>query len=290
VSSPPFARFVAIDWSGASLPSYQRRAIVRCVIEGPPANRRVTSLEWGLDRDETVSWLAERASERIRTLVGMDFPFAYAAPFLDHLQVPDFPALLTRMAGLDGAEAASLFEEFVTMCGQWWADRRGDARRQVERLETTVNVESPLRALPRNGRYEFIGPRQVGKGAIRGIAAIARLKRRAPSVRVWPFEDPGTAPLVLAEIWPRLALGAVRKRKLAEREQFVQTLLPRAVELPPELMCKAAASDHTIDALAAAVSMALGEWPLFDRHALPPGSAREGWILGVAPTSPKPAT
>ena len=270
--------------------SYQRRAIVRCVVEGPPANRRVSSLEWGLDRQETVSWLVERAADGIRTLVGLDFPFAYAAPFLDHLRVSDFPALLAHMAGLDGTEPASSFGEFVTACGKWWVDRNGDTRRQVECLETTLNVESPLRALLRKDRYEFIGPRQVGKGAITGIAAIAQLKRRAPSVRVWPFEDPGAAPLVLAEIWPRLALGTVRKKRLAEREQFIQRLPQRAVELPPDLTRKAAASDHAIDALAAAVSMALGEWPLLDRRTLPPGSAREGWILGVEPIPPKSAT
>jgi len=175
--------------------------------------------------------------------------------------------------------------EFVTTCGKWWADRSGDARRQVECLPNTQDAESPLRALFREGRYEFIGPRQVGKGAITGIAAIAQLKHRAPSVRVWPFEDPGPAPLVLAEIWPRLALGTVRKRRLAEREQYAQGLSRRAVGLPPELEQKAAASDHAIDAVAAAVEMASGCWPLSERNSLPAAARREGWILGVP--SPK---
>jgi hypothetical protein len=281
MSVAPFARFVAIDWSGASLRSYQRRAIVRCVIEGPPANRRVTSLDGGLDREETVSWLAEQAATGIRTLVGMDFPFAYAAPFMDHLQVPDFRALLAHMARLDGVAAAPTRGQFVATCGKWWVDRSGDARRQVECLPNTRVAESPLRALFRKGHYEFIGPRQVGKGAITGIAAIARLKRLAPSVRVWPFEDPSGAPLVLAEIWPRLALGTVRKQQLAERKQHVQRLSRSGVGILPELAKKAAASDHAIDALAAAVEMASGRWPLTPRGELPREAVREGWILGA---------
>ena len=53
------------------------------------------------------------------------------------------------------------------------------------------------------------------------------------------------------------------------------------------------ASDHAIDALAAAVAMASGRWPLLERSTLPPEAAREGWILGVEPprrTGAQPVT
>jgi molybdopterin molybdotransferase len=285
--SPPFMRFVAIDWSGARPPSAQRRAIVRCVVEGSARGLSVTSLEGGCDRQETVAWLADRSADGVRTLVGLDFPFAYPVPFLDHLKVPDFPALLARMASLDGgATAASCVDEFVNTCGKWWADRSGDSRRQVESLPATSGADSPLRALFIGGRYGFVGPRQVGKGAIMGIAAIAQLKLRAPSVRVWPFEDPADAQVVLAEIWPRLALGTVKKGERAARERHVQELRRRGVHVRPEFERQAVESDHAIDALAAAVDMASGRWPVLERSALPAQSVREGWILGVEPRRP----
>jgi Protein of unknown function (DUF429) len=288
---PPFARFVAIDWSGARRPAAQRRAIVRCVVERRDADSHVTCLRGGRDRQEMVAWLAERAEEGAPTLVGLDFPFAYAVPFLDRLGAPDFPALLACLAPLDGAsEAPDRLDAFVTGCGRWWArwGRHQDhrTRRYVERLPAMRGAESPLRALRHGRGYGFVGPRQVGRAAITGIAAIALLKERVPTVRVWPFEDPAGASLVLAEIWPRLALGALVKSDPAARQRHVRELGRRGILLRPEHGHVAAASDHAIDALAAAVMMASGDWRLPGPDALPRESVREGWILGVEPSLP----
>jgi hypothetical protein len=285
---PRFTRWVAIDWSGARLPSAQRRAIARCVIEGNEGDRRVTLLEAGCDRRETVTWVAARAAEEGPTLVGLDFPFAYAIPFLDHIGAPDFSALLARMAPLDDAPAGpALGEAFIGRCGRWWTrwGRRRDARtrRRVERLPATRGAESPLRALPHGRGHRFVGPRQVGKATITGLAAIAAVKARVPTARVWPFEDPADASLVLVEIWPRLALPGVVKSVPAARRRHVRALGQHAVRIGSAERRIAAASDHGIDALAAAVAMASEQWRLPDRRTLPPEAAREGWILGVPP-------
>jgi hypothetical protein len=286
-ASVSFARFIAIDWSGARLPSAQRRALVRCVVEGRGRAPRVTALAWGFDRPEIVAWLAERAEDGVRTLVGLDFPFAYAQPFLDHLGAPDFAALLRYMASV--AMPAEI-ETHIERCGSWWAQcgARQDhrTRRLVERLPATWRAESPLRALSDG----FVGPRQVGKAVITGLAAIAALRTRAPAVRVWPFESPADASLVLAEIWPRLALAGVVKSDAAARRRYVRGLARQGIQLRPNHRRFAEASDHAIDALAAGLEMASGDWPLLDRDALPPEAIREGWILGVAPPGPQPVT
>jgi hypothetical protein len=60
----------------------------------------------------------------------------------------------------------------------------------------------------------------------------------------------------------------------------------RGVRLRPEHARIAAATDHALDALEAALAMASGRWPLADPASLPAGSAREGWILGVGPDRP----
>ena len=282
---PRFARFIAIDWSGARQPAAQRRAIVCCVVEG----HRVTALEGGRDRQEIVAWLADQGAAAVPTLVGLDCPFAYAAPFLDHLRAPDFAALRARIGPLEGPpETGHCADAFITRCGRWWArwsqgEDHGRTRRHVERVEATRGAESPLRALPEGSGYRFVGPRQVGKGAITGIAALAALKARIPGARVWPFEDPAGASLVLAEIWPRLALAGVVKSDRAARQRFVRALADCGVQLRPEHRRSAVASDHAVDALAAAVAMASGRWPVLERSALPPVAVREGWILGVEP-------
>jgi hypothetical protein len=243
----------------------------------------VTALACGLDRHETVAWLAERAADGVPTLVGLDFPFAYATPFLDSLGVREFGALLDYMVRLAMPQD---IDAHVGRCASWWvecgAHRDHRTRRRVERLPATSRAESPLRAL----RDGFVGPRQVGKAAITGIAALAALKARAPAVRVWPFEDPAGASLVLAEIWPRLALAGVVKSDAAARRRHVRALGRHGVSLRPTHGLFAATSDHAIDALAAGLAMASGRWPLPDRRTLPPEAAREGWILGVPATQP----
>ena len=276
-----FKRFVAIDWSGAKSQRTQRQAIVRGVVERVDGRLRVTTLEGCRDREEIVDWLAERAGDGVSTLVGLDFPFSYAIPFLDRLGVPDFSALLAYMVSLENGQA------FVDTCGKWFRDGIHDrdhlTRRHVERLPRTRGAESPLRALPDgNGRYRFLGARQVGKAAITGIAAIARLKEKARSVRVWPLEDVEGAGFVLAEIWPRLALPGVVKSDRAHRKRYLTELAQRGIQLQPEHRGLAWESDHAIDALASGIEMA-ESWRLRDRRALPPESAREGWILGVEP-------
>jgi hypothetical protein len=287
-AGPSFARFIAIDWSGARLATAQRRAIVRCVVEGPRGARRVTLLEAGCARREVVAWLAALAGDGVPTLVGLDFPFAYALPFLDHLGTPDFAALRDRMAVLAGsADAADGTAAFVARCGRWWArwslgaDHR--TRRLVERVAATRGVESPLRALPAGSGYHFVGPRQVGKAAITGIAALAALKTRVPAARVWPFEDLAGASFVLAEIWPRLALAGVVKSDPAARHRYARALGQQGIQLRPAQARLATESDHALDALAAALAMASGRWAMPGRDALPRAAAREGWILGVPP-------
>jgi hypothetical protein len=286
--TPSFARFIAIDWSGARARAAQRRAIVRCVATRRHGRPHILALASGWDRRETVEWLAECARDGAPTLVGLDFPFGYATPFLDRVGAPDFFTLLSRMMPLDGAPAAPRgLAAFVARCGRWWArwgaSRGRRAHRRVECRPETRGAESPLRALPHRRGYRFVGPRHVGKAAITGLAAIGELKARVPGIRVWPFERFEGASLVLAEIWPRLALGRVTKSDRAARERWVRELVRRGVVLQPAHARGAAASDHATDALGAAVAMASGRWVPCRPDALPAESRREGWILGVDP-------
>jgi hypothetical protein len=251
------------------------------VVEVEAGGLRVVELSGGRDRAATVEYLARLAGEDPRTLVGLDFPFSYATPFLDHLGAGDFPALCARMR----VEARRLEAFLADRVGPWWARWHGDplrTRRLVERQPLALGAESPLRALARPaGGYGFTGPRQAGKAAITGIAAIGELLDRAPHVRVWPFDDLGTASCVVAEIWPRLALPGIVKTRRDRRRERVAALAAEEVRLDAAHRRQAEASADAFDALQAAVAMGRGCWPLVPRAALPPEAIREGWILGV---------
>jgi hypothetical protein len=276
-----FQRFVAVDWSGARDPAIQRRSICCCLVEAEGRALRVVELAGGLDRAATVAKLAALAADPPPTLVGLDFPFSYAEPFLDHLGVPDFPALLGRMR-----REAERLEPFVdTTVGPWWqrwGDDRLRTRRVVEQQAATRRAESPLRALPAaGGAFGFTGPRQVGKAAITGLAAIASLLEQAPRIGVWPFQELAGRSMVLGEIWPRLAVGSVVKTDAAARARHAADLRQRGIHLAPEHEQAAIASDDAFDALVSAVAMGLGGWFPVDRARLPRVARREGWILGV---------
>jgi len=251
------------------------------VVEIGGGTLRVTELSGGRDRVSMVEHLAALAANRRPTLVGLDFPFSYAARFLDYLGIPDFFTLCARMR-VEATRVERFVDETV---GPWWARWQTDpvrTRRVVERQDAALAAESPLRALGRKGgRYDFTGARQVGKAAITGIAAIGHLMDRAPQVRVWPFHELVEASCVVAEIWPRLALGGIVKQDPAVRRRCVDALRRSGVRLGPAHAREAVRSADAFDALHAAVAMGRGSWPPVAPARLPPEATREGWILGV---------
>jgi hypothetical protein len=286
-----FRRVVAVDWSGAATPGAQRRGIRVCVVDVEPAGLRVVELSGGRDRAATLAHVRARVAGG--GLVGLDFPFAYPAPFLDRLGVRTHAGLLRRLAR-EARDPAGFVERVV---GPWWARwaRAPDrVRRLAERQPATAGTESPLRALPRGAGWGFVGPRQVGLAAVHGLAALAAWRAADPGLRLWPFEDPRGARVLAAEVWPRLALGARVKRDPAGRRAAVAALA-RRVRLPAAVRREAAASADACDALAAAVALAAAQagpgptpWRPGAPSALPEAARREGWILGVPPPAPHP--
>lgn len=182
---------------------------------------------------------------------------------------------------------AGRIEQFVNRrIGPWWRKWATDdlgGRRVVEREPGARGAESPLRALRLSDRrYDFAGAKQVGKAAITGMAAIGDLLARVPSARVWPFHrDWSRGSLVLAEIWPRLALGSVVKTDSRARRLHVANLERQGLLLSAGQKRDAVASDDALDALISALEMARGGWRPAELARLPAAAAREGWILGI---------
>ena len=137
---------------------------------------RVISLEGGRDRQRSWPGWSTRQG-RVPTLVGLDFPFAYAIPFLDHLRVPDFAALLDAHGAARGParpDAPRVHRRGAASGGRAGA-RCGpsDTRRQVERVAAMRGAESPLRALPQGS-------------AIGSSDHVKSERRPSPASRPWP--------------------------------------------------------------------------------------------------------
>ncbi|MFI0474949.1 molybdopterin-binding protein [Paracoccus jiaweipingae] len=128
---------------------------------------------------------------------------------------------------------------------------------------------------------QLTGAGAVGAQALTGIPVLARLRRDyAGQVAVWPFDDTGNAPVVIAETYHTLVNGDARAR--VERDGLCRD------EAQTRSMAQALFALSQGDALA----------PLFAPSASDQLLAEEGWTLGVGHeatlrdilTPPPPAT
>jgi hypothetical protein len=202
-------RYLAIDWSGALDPAYQRKGIWIAdlwlndlnldTLPQPP------TLRSGESRVAVEALLIKIAQQTPATIAGIDFSFSYPQAFLHQL----------------GCRSALELWDHITREGENWlttphpcfwgrgkGSRRPDGHlapdwrgyRQTELQARSGND------LPRSS-FQIGGAGAVGTGSLRGIPMLPRLRQAGWSI--WPF-DPPSLPL-LVEIYPRLLTGPVVK-------------------------------------------------------------------------------
>jgi len=281
-----FARFAAIDWSGAKGKRHKGIAVALCETRrSAPVLVRPDHV-WS--RTEVLEWLLAAAAEA-PTLFGFDFSFA--------------PPIAERGEYLPGeADIPSTAREF-------WAyvDRRCDdvdlgAASFLERAHRRHfyfgvadgvkadfmhfrQCDARLNAL--GGRktasaYDAIGAAQVAKASFSGMRLLHRLDGK---VAIWPMDrllDRGSA---IVEIYTRIYL---RRARLSGTKLRSRVELDRALEalgsLPARLGFEP--NDHQSDALVTAAGMralTAAEPGAFAPDGLTPEIARtEGWTFGIA--------
>lgn len=280
-----FARFVALDWSGARRANGIAVAVCKPgrgspLLISPPDGRRWSRLQ-------ALDWVSAQV-RRERTLVGFDFafslPFGRARRYFDQAD----PSVLDLWSLIDGVggEAADLWGGDFALDPRFTADFWRSGARPAGYVEPHRATEEACRKAglgAPESPYKLIGAKQVGLGALSGMRVLHRLQAAAA---VWPFAD-RSGRSVLVEIYPRLFIrqAGAGNRKVRDWGDLAAVLhalgsdAPRAGGLPPP-------SDHDTDALVAAAGLrALAEdgrvWdaPRHDSEAL----RREGWIFGVPP-------
>jgi hypothetical protein len=280
-----FARFAAIDWSGAK--GRRHKGIAVAVAETGTAAPKLVRPDHVWSRFEVADWLLAEAAAA-PTLFGFDFSFA--PPIAERGAYlpgePDIPstarafwAYVDRRSDDEDLGAASFLEQ---------AHRRhfyfGIADGEKARFMHFRQCDARLNA--QGGRktasaYDAIGAAQVAKASFSGMRLLHRLDGR---VAIWPMDplpDQGSA---VVEIYTRIYLrrAGMAGTKLRSRAELDRALAglgssPARLRFEP--------NDHQTDALVTAAGMralAAAEPRAFAPEGLTPELARsEGWTFGI---------
>ena len=279
-----FARFVAIDWSGAKGKRHKGIAIAEARGDAPPRLVRPDHI-WS--RAEVLAWLLKQAA-REPTLFGFDFSFA--PPIIERgeylLGEPDVPtsarefwAYVDSRCDDEDLGAASFLEtahrkhfyfgiadgvkaEFVRF-------RQCDARLNAQGGRKTASA------------YDAIGAAQVAKASFSGMRFLRQLDGR---VAIWPMDPLPEHGSAVVEIYTRIYLRRAGMSGTKLRTRAALNLALEGLGSPPARV-RFEPNDHQTDALVTAAGMRLLatiEPRAFDPEGLTSDIARtEGWTFGV---------
>ena len=280
-----FARFAAIDWSGAK--GKRHKGIAVALAEAGTAAPRLVRAGHVWSRTEVLDWLVASAAEA-PTLFGFDFSFA--PPIAERGEylpgepgIPstarEFWAYVDSRCADEDLGAASFLEQ---------AHRRhfyfGIADGEKARFMRFRQCDARLNA--QGGRktasaYDAIGAAQVAKASFSGMRFLHHLAGR---VAIWPMDPLPADGSAVVEIYTRIYL---RRAGLSGTKIRTRPELNRALKAlgsaPARLLFEP--DDHQTDALVTAAgmrSLAATEPAAFAPQGLTPELARsEGWTFGI---------
>ena len=279
-----FARFVAIDWSGAKGKKHKGIAIAEARGDAPP---RLVRPGHGWSREDVLAWLLKQAAKE-PTLFGFDFSFA--PPIIERgeylLGEPDVPtsarefwAYVDSRCDDEDLGAASFLEtahrkhfyfgiadgvkaEFVRF-------RQCDARLNAQGGRKTASA------------YDAIGAAQVAKASFSGMRLLHRLDGK---VAIWPMDPLPAHGSAVVEIYTRIYLRRAGLSGVKLRSRAELNIALKGLGSPPARL-RFEPNDHQTDALVTAAGMralaATGP-RVFAPDGLTPEIARsEGWTFGI---------
>ena len=208
------------------------------------ADGSVVRLEAGRTREALVDEVVLTARAHPRLVAGFDFAFSFPGWFFGERGLTDARALWVLAAREGEAWLRADAPPF------WGA--RGTRPPAVPARTRRTEDDAGRRAgmLP-SSVFKLVGAGQVGRGSVRGMAALSALAEAG--FAVWPFDTPRPGRPVAIEIWPRLlyAEPVVKSR----REARAAYLDRHAPWLVPAVRADAERSDDAFDALTAALAM-----------------------------------
>ena len=278
-----FARFAAIDWSGAKGRRHKGIAVALCE-EGDGAPYLIgRDKPWS--RTEVLDWLLETAAEA-PTLFGFDF--SYAPPIMERGaylpgdKVPEdaraFWAYVDTICEDEDLGAASFLEQHHRRHFYFGAADGVKADFLHHRVcEHAFNAIGGGKA---STLYDAIGASQVAKASYAGMRLLNRLQDKLP---VWPMDPRPASGSLVVEIYTRVfilmaGLNGRKVRSLAGLNQALSALGSRPSPLTTD------PNDHETDVLIAAAGLrAIAEKELYwhPRQLTDQIARSEGWTFGV---------
>ena len=223
---------IAIDWSGRARGAAEAIWLAR-VREG-----RLVELENGMERGEVIDAAIAAARDEPRTVVGLDFAFAFPAWYAERQGWASGREIWDAMR--DGAEA------LLEACEPPFWGRRGTRAQTIGPALRRTEADAPSRP---KSVFQIGGAGAVGTGSLRGMRHLADLADAGFSV--WPFDDP--RPPMAVEIYPRALTGPVLKSRHRARREYLARSFPEADAVMRE---RAAGSEDAFDAAVSALVMA----------------------------------
>ena len=278
-----FARFAAIDWSGARGERHKGIAVAICGEGAEPPQLVRPDHVWS--RTEVLEWLLESAAEA-PTLFGFDFsfvpPIAERGSYLPGDDVPaeakNFWAYVDRVCADDDLGAASFMESVHRR--HFYFGAADGAKRDFLHHRVCEHAFNATGGGKASTLYDAVGAAQVAKASYAGMRLLHQLGGRIP---IWPMDPRPQAGSLVVEIYTRvfIRMAGLSGRKVRSRTALDQALAalgsgPAALEREP--------SDHETDVLIAAAGLRrIAHEPRYwSPPALTPELARtEGWTFGV---------
>jgi hypothetical protein len=199
---PNFDRYIGIDYSGAETPNASLKGLRVYLAFGdtpasevpPPSSPRKYWTRRGI-----AEWLAQRLSEDVPTLVGIDHGFSFPLRYFEvHHLPPDWPTFLDDFQHHWPTDADNTYVDFIRngSCGDG-AARMGNPRwrRMCEERCRGKSV------------FHFDVQGSVAKSTHAGIPWLRYLRQQlGPRLHFWPFDgwDISAGHSVVAEVYPAL--------------------------------------------------------------------------------------
>nr|WP_243445588.1 hypothetical protein [Sphingosinicella microcystinivorans] len=278
-----FARFAAIDWSGAK--GSRHKGIAIGIAEAGDAAPRLVKPGHVWSRTEVLDWIAALA-DGPPTLVGMDFsfapPFVARGAYLPGDAAPNnarsFWAFVDAACEDEDLGAASFLERSFRRHFYFGkADGTKADFMHLRECEAAFNAGGGGKP---STVFDAIGAAQVAKASFAGMRLLHHLAGRVP---VWPFDPPPARGSLLVEIYCRAFIRlsgrrGLKLRSLADLNAALAGLGTRAMRSRMEL------NDNQTDVLVAAAGLrAIADKPAYwHPETLDAVIAHtEGWTFGV---------
>jgi hypothetical protein len=287
-----FARFAAIDWSGAK--GRRHKGIAVALAAAGDRAPRLVRPDHVWSRTEVLDWLLATAAEA-PTLYGFDFsfvpPIAERGDYLPGDATPrdakGFWDYVDAKSGDEDLGAASFLEQVHRR--HFYFGAADGVKRDFLHHRVCEHAFNATGGGKASTLYDAIGAAQVAKASFAGMRLLHRLDGRVP---VWPFDFAQDRPFdplpeggsLVVEIYTRvfIRLAGLPGRKVRNKTELNAAL--QALGSRPARLAHAP-NDHETDVLIAAAGLrAIAAEPRWwAPPALTPELARtEGWTFGVA--------